>query len=294
VQQSLVAARRVFAVLDTPAAISSPPRALRLPRARGQVEFQGVSFAYGPGRPVLDEISFRAEPGQCIAVVGTTGAGKSTLLKLIPRFYEATAGRVLLDGRDVRTLSLSDLRRNIGMVFQENFLLSDTVAGNIAFAWPQAPMERIRRAAQLACADRFIAELPRGYDTLLREGGKDLSGGQRQRLTLARALLLGPPLLLLDDPTSAVDAETEEEIWEALDQAAAGRTTLVVAHRPSTLRRADLVLVLQQGRIVEMGSHQELMARCSFYREAAGLQLARPAAAGGAGGVKGYACQSSL
>jgi ATP-binding cassette, subfamily B, bacterial len=273
VQQSLVGAQRVFEILDAPLEIHSPPRPMRLPRARGAVEFDGVAFAYQPGQAVLEQISFRAEPGQCIAVVGTTGSGKTTLLSLIPRFYDATAGRVLVDGIDVRRLDLDDLRRNIGVVFQENFLFSDTVAGNIAFGAPQASREQIERAARIACAHRFIRDLPQGYDTLLREGGKDLSGGQRQRLALARALLLQPPILLLDDPTSAIDTSTEAEIWEAMEQAMAGRTTFVVAHRLSTLRRAGLILVLKQGRIVEMGSHEELMAGRTLYYAAARLQL---------------------
>jgi len=273
VQQSLVGAQRVFEILDAPIEIHSPRRPRRLPQVRGGVEFDGVGFAYHRGRPVLEDVAFRAEPGQCIAVAGTTGSGKTTLLNLIPRFHDATEGRVLIDGVDVRHVDLDGLRRAIGVVFQESFLFSDTVAANIGFGSPQASAEQIRRAARIARADRFVDGMPQGYDTLLREGGKDLSGGQRQRLSLARALLLEPPILLLDDPTSAIDPGTEEEIWEAMEQAMAGRTTLIVAHRLSTLRRADLVLVLQQGRIVEMGSHDELMALRGVYWEAARLQL---------------------
>jgi len=273
VQQSLVGAQRVFDILDAPLEVRSPPRPKRLPHVRGAVEFDGVGFAYHPGRPVLENVAFRAEHGQCIAVAGTTGAGKTTLLNLIPRFYDVTKGRVLIDGVDVRDMELDKLRRAIGVVFQENFLFSDTVAGNIAFGCPQASTEQIRRAASIARAHDFICDLPQGYDTILREGGKDLSGGQRQRLSLARALLLEPPILLLDDPTSAIDPGTEEEIWEAMEQAMAGRTTFIVAHRLSTLRRASLILVLKQGRIVEMGSHEELMAGRTLYAEAARLQL---------------------
>lgn len=272
IQQSLAGAQRVWEILDAPLEVRSPAHARRLPRARGVVEFQGASFHYDPGRPVLADVNLRAEPGQCVAILGATGEGKTTLLNLIPRFYDVTAGRLLVDGIDVRRLELDDLRRNIGIVFQENFLFSDTVAANIAFGRPTASEEQIVRAARIAAADRFIRALPQGYQTLLREGGKDLSGGQRQRLAIARALLLEPPILLLDDPTAAIDPGTEREILAAMDQAMAGRTTFVVAHRLSTLERADLVVVLENGRVVEMGSHDQLMLNRGAYWKAANLQ----------------------
>ncbi len=273
IQQSLTGARRVFEVLDAPVEIVSPPRAVRIPRAKGHVRFEGVSFGYRPDEPVLEDITLEARAGECIAILGATGAGKSTLLSLIPRFYDPTKGRVTLDGTDLRQLDLDDLRRNIGLVFQESFLFSNTIAANIAFGHPDASREQIERAARLAAAHEFILEMPDGYDTLLGEGGKDLSGGQRQRLAIARAVLLDPAILILDDPTAAVDPHTEAEILRAIESAMRGRTTFIVTHRISTLRRADRILVLQEGRIVEAGTHDELIRGNGPYRRAAELQL---------------------
>ena len=272
VLQSLAGAQRVYEILDAPLAVSNAPGAAAMPRARGGVRFEHVEFGYVDGQPVLRDIDLRVEPGQCVAILGATGEGKTTLLNLIPRFLEATSGRVLIDGVDVRRLKIEDLRRNIGMVFQENFLFSDSVAANIALAQPDAALADIRRAAQIAAAERFVRKLPDGYDTVLREAGKDLSGGQRQRLAIARAILREPPILLLDDPTAAIDAGTEEEILQAMQQAMRGRTTFVVAHRLSTLRRADLVVVLEGGRIVECGCHEQLLAREGAYWRVAQLQ----------------------
>jgi ATP-binding cassette subfamily B protein len=280
IQQSLAGAGRVFEILDAPIEVHSPPAARRLARSRGAVAFQGVSFHYLPGQAVLKDVDFRVAPGQRVAILAATGEGKTTLLNLIPRFYDPSGGRVLIDGLDLRRLDLDDLRRNIGIVFQENFLFSDSVAANIAFGRPGASMEQIQRAATIAAAHPFIMALPQGYHTVLREGGKDLSGGQRQRLAIARALLLEPPILLLDDPTAAIDPHTEEEILTAMEQAMTGRTTFFVAHRISTLRRADVVLVLRGGRILEMGTHEQLTARRGAYWQAARFQLhgAAPAA----------------
>ena len=275
IQQSLAGARRVFEVLDAPVEVVSPPNALRLPRARGAVRFENVTFAYKSSDvPVLQDISFEARPGECIGVLGPTGAGKTTFLSLIPRFYDSASGRVLIDGMDVRQIDLDDLRRNIGLVFQESFLFSNTVAANIAFGHPQASRKEIENAAKIAAAHEFITQLPDGYDTLLGESGKDLSGGQRQRLAIARALLLDPAILLLDDPTAAVDPGTESEIIRAIENAMRGRTTLVIANRVSTLRRANRILVLENGRIVQAGTHDELIGVAGAYRRTAELQIA--------------------
>jgi ATP-binding cassette subfamily B protein len=305
VQQSLIAARRVFEVLDAPIEVRSAPDALRRPRLEGAVRFENVSFTYrGSAVPaewtqaeisavtgaqaedrVLRDIDLEVKPGECIAILGATGAGKSVLMGLIPRFYDVTAGRLLIDGLDVRRLHVDDLRRNIGLVFQESFLFSNTVAANIAFGHPGATFAQIERAARIAAAHEFILKLPKGYDTVLGESGNSLSGGQRQRLAIARAVLLEPAILLLDDPTAAIDSDTEHEIFEALDRAIAGRTTFIVAHRLSTLRRADRILVMAAGRIVQQGTHAELMKVPGPYLHVARLQLVDGRALGPPGEV---------
>ena len=274
IQQSLTGAQRVFEVLDAPVEIQNVANAKPLPRATGSVKFDNVTFGYKSSEPVLEEISFETKPGECIGILGSTGSGKTTLLSLIPRFYDPTRGAVSVDGTDVRQLNLDDLRRNVGLVFQESFLFSNTIGANIAFGHPDATAAEIENAAKIAAAHEFIVEMPQGYDTLLREGGKDLSGGQRQRLAIARAVLLDPAILLLDDPTAAVDPSTEAEILEAIEHAMKNRTTFIVANRISTFRRADRVLVLQKGRIVQTGTHDELMRVPGPYRRAAELQFA--------------------
>ncbi|MFP4223841.1 MAG: ABC transporter ATP-binding protein [Phycisphaeraceae bacterium] len=275
-QNSLTGAQRVFEVLDAPVEVENPKHPVPLGRSEGRVDFQNVTFRYNEGDDAaLENINLRVEPGQMVAILGATGSGKSTLLSLIPRFYDPTRGTVRLDGKDLREVELAELRRNIGIVFQESFLFSTTVAENIAFGHPEATSEQIEKAAHIAAAHDFIMnDLSDGYDTLLTEGGGNLSGGQRQRLAIARAVLLEPPILLLDDPTAAIDPETEHEILEAMNNAMEGRTTFVVAHRLSTLRRADLVVVLEKGRIVETGTHEELMSTGGHYRHAADLQIA--------------------
>ena len=295
VQQSLAAARRVYEVLDTPLDVQSRPNAMKPGRLTGQLTFEKVTFGYSPpgsagilpaghtdaapqsrpaaGAPVLTEISFVTKPGQIVGIFGMTGAGKSSLLGLIPRFYDPHAGRILADGKDLRDLDLDAFRRQIGIVYQESFLFSNTVAANIAFGHPHATMEQIERAARIAAAHEFIIALPHGYETVLGESGVDLSGGQRQRLALARALLLQPPILILDDPTASVDARTENEIVSALREAMTGRTTFVVSSRLSLLRRADLILVLEGGRLTQSGTHDELVHRPGPYHETALLQI---------------------
>ena len=276
IQQSLAGARRVFAIIDAPVEILPPENPDSLGRARGRVEFDNVSFQFGPGSPALTGLSFKVEPGQSIAVVGATGSGKSSLMSLIPRFYDPNEGQIKVDGIDIRRLNPGELRRKIGIVFQETFLFSNTVAANIAFGHPEAGRDLVEKAARIAQAHDFILELPDGYETVLEEGGANLSGGQRQRLAIARALLLDPPILLLDDPTAAIDAETEEEILAAMEQAMQGRTTFMVAHRLSTLRRANRILVLERGKLVQEGTHEMLVAREGPYREAASLQMLDP------------------
>jgi ATP-binding cassette, subfamily B, bacterial len=273
VQQSLIGARRVFEILDAPIEVKNAPDAMRRPKLSGSVRFENVSFAYDGAEAVVRDINLEVQPGQCVAILGATGAGKSVLMSLIPRFFDPTAGRLMIDDVDARQLNLDDLRRNIGLVFQESFLFSNTIASNIAFGHPEATPAQIEKAARIAAAHEFILKLPKGYDTVLGESGNTLSGGQRQRLAIARAVLLEPAILLLDDPTAAIDSETEHEIFEALDRAIAGRTTFIVAHRLSTLRRADFIIVLEAGRIVQRGTHEELMRQAGPYQHVANLQL---------------------
>jgi ATP-binding cassette subfamily B protein len=271
-QVSLTGARRIFEILDTEPGVASKPEARSPGRFLGRVSFENVAFEYRDNNSVLRDISFVAEPGERIAIAGATGSGKSALLSLIPRFYDPRSGRVMLDGHDLRDLPLNELRRQVGFVFQENFLFSNTVAANIAFGHPDADQARIERAAKIAGADGFIRELPEGYQSLLGESGVNLSGGQRQRLAIARALLLEPTVLLLDDPTSAIDPETEREILEAMEAAMEGRTTFIVAHRLATLRSADRILVLERGRLAQVGTHDALMAEDGPYRRAINVQ----------------------
>lgn len=272
-QQSLSGARRVFEVLDTPIEIESKPDAHKPQKLSGRVRFEHLSFAYSAKNGnVLSDVDLEVKPGQFVAILGETGSGKSTLLSLIPRFHDATRGRVLVDGIDVRDLDVDTLRRHIGLVFQESLLFSTTVAQNIAFGHPEARREQIERAAKIAGAHEFIVALPDGYETRLQAGATNLSGGQRQRLAIARAIMLEPTILLLDDPTASVDADTEHEVLAAMDSATEGRTTFVIANRLSTLRRADFIVVLEDGQIVQKGRHEDLIRQSGLYQRTAELQ----------------------
>jgi ATP-binding cassette subfamily B protein len=238
------------------------------------VEFQQVSLHYPDQTiPALDGIDLCVQPNQLIALIGPTGSGKTSMVNLIPRFYDPSQGAVLVDGVDVRQVDLDSLRRQIGIVLQTSLLFSASIAENIAYGRPEASQEEIETAARLAQAHEFIAALTDGYQTVVGERGVTLSGGQRQRVAIARALLMDPRILILDDSTSSVDTETERLIQQALDRLMEGRTTFVIAHRLSTVRRADLILVMQDGRILERGRHQELLQRGGLYREIYDLQL---------------------
>jgi ATP-binding cassette subfamily B protein len=276
-QQSLAGARRVFEVLDAPVEIDNPSPAVlaHSPAAaelRGELWLDQVEFTYPAGRQVLKGVSLRVPAGTSLGVMGATGAGKTTLLGLIPRFHDVTAGRVLVDGCDVRHFDVDRLRSSIGTVFQQTVLFKQSVADNIAFGHPGASRSLVEQAAQVAGADEFIRALPGGYDCLLAEEGMNLSGGQRQRLALARAVLVDPKLLVLDEPTSALDPRTESEVLSALRNIARGRTTVIVSSRLSTLRFVDRIVVIDQGQVVEEGTHAELMERGGIYRRTAELQ----------------------
>ncbi|MBE9507649.1 MAG: ABC transporter ATP-binding protein, partial [Chloroflexi bacterium] len=268
ISQAGASAERVFDILDAESEVIEKPDAVELPPIHGRVAFEQVGFRYfGGGKPVLKDISFVAEPGQTVALLGATGSGKSTIIKLIPRFYDVTEGCVTIDGRDVRDVTLNSLRRQIGIVLQEMTLFSDTIRENIAFGWPDAPLERIIVAAKAAEAHGFIMGFPQGYDTPVGERGVTLSGGQKQRIAIARALLLDPRILILDDATSSVDYETEYRIQQALERLMEGRTSFIIAQRVATVLNADQILVLDRGEIVARGTHEELLDESPIYAE---------------------------
>jgi len=257
---------RVFYIMDVPVEVHDLPNAKDYDIARGQVEFRDVTFGYIADKPVLNNINFTVKPGEKIAILGATGSGKSSLIYLIPRFYDVQKGSVLIDGIDVRDFKLESLRRQIGIVFQDVFLFSGTVASNICFGRPDAPLEEVMNVAKLSRIHDFIEELPEEYDTPVGERGVTLSGGQKQRLTIARALITNPKILILDDSLSFVDAKTEQEIQAAIDEATKGRTTFIIAQRLSTIKNADRIIVLDNGVVVEIGTHNELMANGAIYR----------------------------
>jgi ABC-type multidrug transport system fused ATPase/permease subunit len=275
-----VSAERVSELLDAEPDVRNVPGAVRAPRLRGGVQFDRVEFAYAEGHPVLHDVSLDVPPGQIVAVVGPTGAGKSSLVSLIPRFFDPQEGRVLVDGRDVRTLELASLRAQIAIVPQEPLLFDGTIFENIAYGRSGATGEEVMAAAKAALVDDFVAALPDGYGTELGERGARLSGGERQRISIARALVRDAPILILDEPTSALDPLSERLVMGALDNLLAGRTAFVIAHRMSTIARSDQVLVVDAGRIVERGTHAELMALAGgLYRSFLDVQLRSEAAA---------------
>ena len=266
--------KRAFEVLDHIPEIQSPPDAVTLPPLSGRVEFHNVSFAYqGDTTRALENINLSVEPNQVVALIGPTGSGKTSLVNLIPRFYDVNQGMVLVNDQDVRHVDLVSLRKQIGIVLQTSLLFSMTIRENIVYGRPETSEEEIIAAAQAAQAHEFIMVFPSGYDTMVGERGVTLSGGQRQRVAIARALLMNPRILILDDSTSSVDTQTESLIQKALASLMEGRTTFVIAHRLSTVRRADLILVMDGGRIVESGTHLELLAQGGRYREIYDLQL---------------------
>jgi ATP-binding cassette subfamily B protein len=266
-QRATASGERIFEVMDEPEEVTDLPDAVELPAGEGRVRFEHVSFGYDLERPVLRDVDLELEPGRTVALIGHTGSGKTTLATLVPRFYDTAAGRVTVDGLDVKEAKLVSLRRQIGIVAQDPFLFSDTVRENIAFGRPDASQEQIEEAARLAQAHDFVVALPEGYDTVIGERGITLSGGQRQRIAIARALLLDPRILILDDATASVDATTEAKIRLGLRQAMKNRTTIIIAHRLSTLALADELVVLDRGRIVARGTHEDLIQRSPVYRE---------------------------
>ncbi len=269
-QRAAVSSARVWNVLKEEPSVTEHAHAKHLPAGGGEIVFEDVTFGYQEGRPVLEKFSLGVEPGTSVALVGATGSGKSTVARLLPRFYDTEGGLVRIDGADIRELRLKELRQSIGIVFEDTFLFSDTVRNNIAYGRIGASDEQIEQAARLAHAHEFITELENGYDTIVGEQGFSLSGGQRQRIAIARAILMEPRILILDDATSSVDARMEEEIRSALKEVMQGRTTVIISHRLSTISLADLVVLVDEGAVAATGTHAELMRTCPRYREVLG------------------------
>jgi ATP-binding cassette subfamily B protein len=276
--QASASAERIFEILDAKSDVEDKPGAIQLPPVEGKVRFENVTFRYfGGGEPVLKDVDFEAQSGQTIALLGATGSGKSTIINLLPRFYDPTEGRITIDGYDLRDVTLESLRSQIGIVLQETTLFTGSIRDNIAFGRPDASMEDITAAAKAAAAHEFILSFPQGYDTPVGERGTTLSGGQKQRIAIARALLLDPHILILDDSTSSVDVATEAVIQTALDKLMKGRTSFVIAQRISTVMNADQILVLEGGKVAARGSHEELLESSEIYAEIYTSQLVEDA-----------------
>jgi ATP-binding cassette subfamily B protein len=272
-QNAVVSARRLHEVISANATVPEKPDARDLSPGPGRLVFENVTFGYDPLKPVIKNVSFEVPGGSIVAIVGPTGAGKTTLVNLIARFYDPQQGRIIIDGVDLRDTTLTSLRTQVGFVFQETYLFSDTIAANIAYGRPGISPGDIEAAARIAQAHEFIANLPKEYESILSERGSSLSGGQKQRLAIARAILTNPRILVLDDATAAVDPETEDLIRRGMRAVMYTRTTFVIAHRISTVKQADLVLVIEHGRITQKGTHQQLMEQDGHYREIAAAQL---------------------
>jgi subfamily B ATP-binding cassette protein MsbA len=273
VAQTHVALERIQSILDIDLSTQERPDARDPQPFTGAIAFEHVAFAYAPDSPILQDVTFSIPPGQFVGVVGATGSGKSTIVSLIPRFYDPTAGRILIDGHDIREYTLRGLRRHIGFVLQETVLFRGTVRENIAYGRHRATEAQILAAAQLANADEFIVNMPGGYDAPIGERGLTLSGGQRQRIGIARAFIRNAPILILDEPTASLDSEAEQLVMQGLDRLMKGRTVVMITHRLSTIRGADTILVLHEGIVVEQGTHDDLLARGGIY---AGLYWAKP------------------
>lgn len=271
IQKALAAAQRVFDVLDLPEEVKELPSARALPAVKGNVQFKNVSFAYNADE-VIKDLSFDVQPGQIVAIVGPSGAGKSTVASLLPRFYDVTGGSIVIDGNDIREVTLNSLREQVGIVPQETMLFNGSVYDNILYGRLDATREEVEAAAKAANAHDFIMELPNGYETMLGDRGVNISGGQRQRISIARAILKNPQILILDEATSALDTESERVVQEALDRLMVGRTSFVIAHRLSTIKNADRILVMEKGRLVEDGSHEELLAKDGLYAHLCKIQ----------------------
>ena len=277
-QSGIASAARVFDLLDTEEQVPDSADAQPVEEQYGRVEFEHVSFSYDPDKPLITDLSLVAEPGQTVAIVGPTGAGKTTLVNLIMRFYELNGGRILLDGIDIASLSRAELRSKIGMVLQDTWLFGGTIRDNIAYGNPGATEDQIRTAAEATFVDRFVHSLPDGYDTVVSDEDGSISAGEKQLLTIARAFLADPAILILDEATSSVDTRTEVLIQEAMAALRSSRTSFVIAHRLSTIRDADVILVMENGQIVEHGSHAELLAAQGAYARLYEAQFAAPAA----------------